>query len=130
MSIHKRKAIVCKNGHVAKSALKLNEDYSESYCVICGSELLFRCSSCGNFIDGVPYYDNVVTLGFDFNPPKNCYKCGKPFPWKRSLYNIKRMKIKVNRFNISLYRGIIFLGSISTIIALIHEILFNWKISN
>lgn len=70
MSIHKRKAIVCKNGHVAKSALKLNEDYSESYCVICGSELLFRCSSCGNFIDGAPYYDNVVTLGFDFNPPK------------------------------------------------------------
>ena len=59
MVTRERKAAVCKQGHVGKCCMELNEKYTgDLKCGKCGNDFLINCLSCGCCgIKGDPYYD-------------------------------------------------------------------------
>jgi hypothetical protein len=69
---------VCiKCGRQITGALKTYKN-GEDFCTKCGGETTSKCSNCGTEIQGNFVHD---LEGRGSTPPRNCSKCGKPFPW-------------------------------------------------
>jgi len=78
---------VCLNGHQINSSYKRYPEYNKDYCDKCGEKTIYLCPNCNNPIRGYHSIDGVIS--FAGTPiPKNCEKCGKPFPWtERKMKN-------------------------------------------
>ena len=78
MVMRERKAAVCKQGHVGKCCMELNEKYTgDLKCGKCGNDFLINCLSCGCHIKGEPYSDNTwlsLPLHIPSNNYHNCVK--------------------------------------------------------
>jgi hypothetical protein len=71
-------ALICENGHVATSMLRLAPEDDAAFCEHCGARNLKQCPNCerpirGHYVGGA--------IGFPYVRPSFCIYCGKPFPW-------------------------------------------------
>jgi hypothetical protein len=73
-------ALVCKNGHVITSILKISPQTYEKFCKECGAETLSQCPSCQADIRGDYHVPGVMGL-FEYHAPKYCHACGSAYPW-------------------------------------------------
>ena len=111
MVMRERKAAVCKQGHVGKCCMELNEKYTgDLKCGKCGNDFLINCLSCGCHIKGEPYSDNTW-LSLPFIPSNNCHNCGKSYPWKNRFKFLKNIRFPNIRSKIAKA------GTIITIVA-------------
>ena len=118
----KRKAVVCKRGHVGDYKIKLDVDYNgEPNCGICGNKFLINCTSCGSYIKGRTQYDHVIDAT-PFYPDNNCFNCGKSYPWKHIIKfkpNMIFSRIKTSR----LKKIYLILGCIVSVIIIITSVI-------
>lgn len=82
---------VCKKwGHVITDYYDTYPSQRQDYCDKCGSKTTTICEYCKAKIRGYEHFEHVAG-GSTQNPlaPLNCYKCGKPYPWrnKRVIIN-------------------------------------------
>lgn len=70
-------ALICKNGHIINSSLMEYPLDNTKYCKECGAETIDHCQYCNSYIQG------SINNGFyyEFELPKYCHECGKPYPW-------------------------------------------------
>ena len=75
---------VCKKwGHVITEYYDTFLSQRQDYCDKCGSATTTKCGSCNAIIKGFEHFDHVVGVSLQTPlPPLNCYKCGKPYPWR------------------------------------------------
>lgn len=98
-------AQICKNGHLRNSDTSTHSAKNESFCSICGAEVISACPHCGSHLRGAYYMNkplyssamyNVlegkklsshltsykdVKISDTVNVPAYCHNCGKPYPW-------------------------------------------------
>ena len=72
-------AQICLNGHVINAYAKTHPEHNEKYCSKCGKETIMRCPSCYKDIRGNYHIPEVYLPEYEI--PKWCYECGKPYPW-------------------------------------------------
>ena len=93
MGTRERKAAVCKQGHVGKCCMELNEKYTgDLKCGKCGNDFLINCLSCKSYIKGDPYYDDDPLFVLPFSPDDNCFNCGESYPWKNRFKFLKNIR--------------------------------------
>lgn len=76
-----RTAQICLNGHCITESLETSQNLAAPRCDKCGVETISECPSCSSKIRGYYHVDSFVSFGGNYDPPKYCYQCGKPFPW-------------------------------------------------
>jgi len=74
-----RQGAVCKRGHV--QTRDISRMPIGDRCPDCGAAVLKSCSRCGHRIRGDYDVPGVVAIGFSWEPPQFCDKCGAPHPW-------------------------------------------------
>lgn len=68
-------ATICMNGHcISKDSI-----IADACCEQCGANGISYCPDCGAEIHGVG--KGEYSFAVNYIPPKNCWKCGKPYPW-------------------------------------------------
>ena len=73
-------AQICLNGHVVSSMADASPEFQKNFCAECGEETIMKCPSCNNFIKGS--YEAPGFIGIaEYDRPKFCDNCGKPYPW-------------------------------------------------
>jgi hypothetical protein len=61
----------------------------QEFCEDCGKPTIIKCPDCKTCIKGSYRSPNAVVLA-NYEPPKFCYKCGKPFPWTKAKLDAAR----------------------------------------
>ena len=74
-----RIAQICLKGHVVTEDIS-NPELLEDFCSKCGSQTITACPSCSAPIRGEYFAREFISLS-EYELPKYCYKCGKPYPW-------------------------------------------------
>lgn len=87
------KAQICKNGHVITS---YDENFtSDSYCTICGAQIITNCLECGKPIHGSER-DEYSGM-FEYLCPNYCHFCGQAYPWTKSAIEATAELIKMEQ---------------------------------
>jgi hypothetical protein len=81
-------AQVCINGHVIISTIESSKSSMHEFCEDCGKPTII-IPDCKTHIKGSYRSPNAVVLA-NYEPPKFCYKCGKPFPWTKAKLDAVR----------------------------------------
>lgn len=82
-------ALICLNGHVITSGLRLSPELAQARCSRCGEETTSSCVSCGESIRG--YYSVPGVIAFhEYQRPAFCHGCGECFPWTKSMVEAAR----------------------------------------
>ncbi|NOR46395.1 MAG: DUF2321 domain-containing protein [Candidatus Delongbacteria bacterium] len=87
---------VCLNGHQINSSFQRYPKHNKDFCDECGEKTIHSCPNCNHPIKGYHRVDGVIS--FASTPvPKNCEKCGNPFPWtvKKNENKVKKENNKV-----------------------------------
>lgn len=84
-------AAVCTRGHALSENIEWEGELPVR-CTTCGAKVLTGCPACGQRIRG--YYDvpGVAAIGFGYDPPSFCDRCGAAFPWvgrKERIYELQ-----------------------------------------
>jgi len=75
-------AQICENGHVINRWHTSSPEYDEKFCNKCGAPTIANCPACNATIRG-DVLDDFPNLNFE--APKFCPNCGKPYPWTQSI---------------------------------------------
>ena len=82
-------AQICINGHVITSGIESSKSSMQEFCEDCGKPTIIKCPDCNSPIRGSYRSPNVVLL-VDYDVPKFCNKCGRPFPWTKAKLDAAR----------------------------------------
>lgn len=74
-------AQICLNGHVITEMAGDHPEYRKEFCTECGEKTITSCQNCNTNIKGYHRVSGVIGIFDDYDKPKYCEKCGKPFPW-------------------------------------------------
>jgi hypothetical protein len=74
---------ICLNGHIITSRYHSKPHERKDYCDRCGKKTITKCPKCRESILG-DMYSPYYLYSAESEPPQNCEKCDKPFPWKKS----------------------------------------------
>ena len=74
-------AAICLNGHEINSCLD-DPKCEEKFCQKCGAQVITECPNCKKPIRG--HLDDIDSPLRNYQIPKYCLYCGKPFPWTES----------------------------------------------
>lgn len=76
---------ICLNGHQLSVTSDTSSDPDE-YCPQCGTRVITTCQECNEPIKGWLESEGMIYLGKRTKEkPSYCSKCGKPFPWTKSI---------------------------------------------
>lgn len=67
---------ICKNGHPVSTS---SNSCRDKFCSKCGSPVISKCENCSETIKGK--YDGMYGTLAEYEVPKYCRSCGKPYPW-------------------------------------------------
>ena len=60
--------------------VRSNPQKSQAFCSVCGAETSQECPECSTPIRGYLHRRSVI-VGGEYERPKYCHNCGKPYPW-------------------------------------------------
>jgi hypothetical protein len=91
---HYETAQICLNGHIISSGIESSRQGMQELCDICGKRTIIECPECKSNIRGKYKKPNTDDFS-DFDAPKFCSACGKPFPWTESKLDAIRELIDI-----------------------------------
>ena len=100
--------LVCENGHGVNDSYYSSPEFNKKFCTKCGAATLKSCPGCSADIEGDFKTRGVVLVGLGLSPvPDICKNCGRDFPWRSKVKQIKENIQKSDKDDLFLLNTII-----------------------
>ena len=87
-------ALVCLNGHSLNSSSTRLPQFNTKHCEECGEPGIAECPACHHAIRGTYWGGGGLSVNYDV--PRHCPGCGKPYPWTERAVDAARELISLS----------------------------------